>query len=439
MDIKLIIKEIITSFHASANVDCIRRNIQLPTNIKKVITVIGVRRSGKTYLLFDTITKLINEGIPKSHILYINFEDERLLLNQEDLDFILQAYRELYPSVEDEDIWFFFDEIQNVTAWEKFIRRIYDTVSKNIYITGSNSNFLSIDIATSLRGRSINYEVYPFSFDEYLRYLNIDDNIHLPKNKALIINKYYDFLINGGFPETIEVELRLRNEILRNYFYVMLYKDLIERYSITSTNILKRYIEKIANNIGKPFSVNKIYNGFKSQSYKLDKNFLYEINGITEKIYLAFSISKFDYSAKKRDASLRKMYFIDNGLLNTLTMGYSEDYGKLLENYVYLYLRQNYSSIYEQNIFYHKGKQECDFIVYDNKKVVAAMQVSHSVSDEQTLNREIKGLTEAMELYKLNKGFIITSEQEYTINNDGSIIEIIPAYKLFLKSEISFS
>ncbi len=432
MLIKNTIKEIITVFHNSKQIECVKRNISLPIGIKKIVTTIGVRRSGKTYLLHDTINTLIEQGIDKQQIIYINFEDERLNLNKDNLDIILQAYRELYPQINEIDIWFFFDEIQNITAWEKFIRRLYDTVSKNIYLTGSNAVFLSSDIATSLRGRSLNYEVFPYTFDEYLRHKEIDTNIFLPQNKALIINNYYKFLKNGGFPETVFLDKRLRTETLRNYFYVMLYKDLIERYKITSTLVLKQFIEKVAENITKPFSINKIYNEFKSLGLKLDKNLLYEISNYIENIYLAFSVSKFDYSANKRMASLNKMYFIDNGLLNTLTIEFSDNYGKLLENAVYLYLKQNKEDNYEKKIFYHKNTKECDFVIFENKKVKTLIQVSHSVENNKTLTRELAGLKQAMQIYKLNKGYIITSEQEYTIKENNYTIEVLSAYKLFL-------
>ena len=438
MELKSTLKEIITVFQKSPEVICTERNLKLPINLNKVITVIGVRRSGKTYLLFETINRITASGVPKTHILYINFEDERLMLDSHKLDLILQAYRELHPEIKDKDIWFFFDEIQNVEGWEKFVRRIYDTVSKKIYITGSNSAFLSIDIATSLRGRSVNFEVYPFSFDEYLRHLKIDTNIYVPKNKALITNKFYNYLSEGGFPETIEIEGRLRNEILRNYFYVMLYKDLIERYKITSTLVLKRFIEKMAGNITKPFSVNKIYNDFRSQGLKVDKNILYEISVYAENIYLAFSISKFDYSVNKRIASLKKMYFIDNGLLNTLVMGLSDNYGKLLENAVYLYLKQKFEEVYEKSIFYHKSKKECDFIVLKNKKVRVALQVSLNVENKQTFEREWKGLKDALTTYNLSKGYIITAEYEKSTIIDGYSLEIIPAFKLLMNPDYDF-
>ncbi len=438
MDLKTTIKEVISIFHASPKVKCTERNLKLPVDSGRVVAVLGVRRSGKTYLLFDTINRIVKAGVPKKNILYINFEDERLLLRQSELDLVLQAYRELYPDVRDADIWFFFDEIQNIEGWEKFVRRIHDSVSRHIFISGSNSVFLSSDIATTLRGRSMNFEVYPFSFDEYLRHLKVEQNIYHPNSRAAIINRYYDYLSFGGFPETIGLDARLRNETLRNYFYVMLYKDLIERYKISSASTLKRFIEKIAGNITKPFSVNKIYNDLRSQGLRVDKNMLYEISSFVENIYLAFGVAKFDYSENKRTASLNKMYFIDNGLLKALAPGFSVNYGKLLENAVFLYLKQNHGDLYEKNIFYHKSKQECDFVICESNRVVAVLQVSHQLLEETTYKRELKGLMEAMKAYGLSKGYVVTSEQEETYFHEGFTIEILPAYKVFINPDFKF-
>jgi predicted AAA+ superfamily ATPase len=434
MKIKEILKEIIIAFHHAKSPQPIKRNISLPLDTKKVISVIGVRRSGKTYLLFDTINQLLNNDIAKNKIVYINFEDERLILKQDELDLILQAYRELYPDVEESEIYFFFDEIQNIIGWEKFVRRIHDTITTNIYITGSNAAFLSKDIATSLRGRNLNYEVFPYSFDEYLRHLNIDSNIYLPKNKAIVINHYYKFLENGGFPESINADSRLQSEILRNYFYVMLYKDLIERYNISSTTMLKHFIEKLLENVTNPHSINKIYNDLKSQGYKLSKNLLYELSSYVENIYLLFRVSKFDFSHNKRQVSNKKSYCVDNGLLNTLILNFSKNYGKLLENAVYLYLKQNNEQLFDESIFYHNSNhKECDFILFNENKVATAIQVSHDITDDKTKKREIDGLLNAMSEYQLTRGVIITSEQEETISLKDHTIEVLPAYKVLMK------
>ncbi len=430
------IKQIIIRFQETNFPRTIERNAELPINSNKVISVIGPRRSGKTYLLYDTAKKIIKKGVPKKNILFINFEDERLQLETKDLDLILQAWRELHNGKDLSNHYFFFDEIQNINGWEKFIRRIYDTETQNIYITGSNSNFLATEIATSLRGRSIPYEVFPFSFYEYLNYKGIETNYYSEQNKAKIINQFYNYLQNGGFPETISIEAIRQNDILRTYYYVMLYKDLIERYNIPSAKVIKYFIEKLADNMTKHFSINKIYNDLRSQGLKLNKNSLYDYLGYVENIYLAFSIQKYDYSLAARSKSNKKAYFIDNGLYNILTHNFSQNSGKLLENAVFLFLRSKYGNLYEKNIFYFKGKQECDFVIIDRNKPQYCIQISYDISDDETRKREIKGLIEALNFFDMPEGYIITAENEEEITIDGKHIFVKPAYKIMIDGKL---
>ena len=435
---KELLKEIIVSSQNTKQTSLTKREINIPVNTQKVVALIGVRRSGKTYLLFDTINKLISGGTPKEDIVYINFEDERINYETNDLDLIIKAWQELYPTRDHTSLHLFFDEIQNIESWEKFIRRLYDTITKNIYITGSNSSFLSKDIATSLRGRSIQFEVFPFSFKEYLSHNKIETNYYDIQNRSLLINKFSEYLKFGGFPETINADERLHNEIIRNYFYVMLYKDLIERYNITSINVLKYFIEKLADNLTKTFSINKIYNDLKSQGYKLDKNLLYELIVYIENIYLAFKISKFDKSFATRNRADKKVYFVDNGLANILTIGLSSNNGKLLENAVFIFLRTKFGDIFNESIFYHKNTKECDFLLVDKHKVLTAIQVSYDVSSKQTLTRETEGLINAMEYYGLKTGYIITFDNEDEIIKKDKAIKILPGYKMMADDKLVF-
>ncbi len=239
MNKKDTLKTIITNFHNRKLKSSYERNIKLPIKTNIIISVIGVRRSGKTYILYETIKKLLKNKVPKKNILYINFEDERIKLKQDELDFILQAYQELYPEINLEDCHFFFDEIQNTQGWEKFVRRIFDTISTNIFITGSNSKLLSTDIATELRGRTITYTVYPLSFKEYLNFNNIEPNFYgtEQKNKILLYSK--KFLQLGGFPEIVKLPDDLKIKKLQDYFNSIIYKDLIERYDVSNPTVLK--------------------------------------------------------------------------------------------------------------------------------------------------------------------------------------------------------
>ncbi|MCD6539710.1 MAG: AAA family ATPase, partial [Candidatus Omnitrophica bacterium] len=175
---KEILKQIIRDFHKNRLPLSKPRTLKIPLNTRKIVTISGVRRSGKTFALFETIKKLLSLNVPQERILYVNFEDERLQIRRESLDAVVQAYRELYPDFNLNKCYFFFDEIQNIDGWEKFIRRIYDTVTKNIFVTGSNSKLLSREIATSLRGRTITYEVFPLSFREYLEFNKVDIDLY---------------------------------------------------------------------------------------------------------------------------------------------------------------------------------------------------------------------------------------------------------------------
>lgn len=426
---KNIIKEIILQ-NQNRDLSYLKnRNTEVPINTGKIISITGVRRCGKTHLLLLTIRKLFTNSIGKENIIFINFEDERLNMKAEELDLIIQSYRELYPEKAIKEVHFFFDEIQNLQGWEKFVRRVYDTISQNIYITGSNSKMLSSDIATSLRGRNINIELFPLSFAEYVSFKNIDTNFYKPDNRAVLVNELNNYLSFGGFPEIINS--KFSQKILHDYYYVMLYKDLIERYQIRNIPALKYFLSRLIVNIGKPSSIHKIYNELKSAGHKISKDSLYQFSEYAESIYMSFKISKFDYSFIKSEQSGKKIYFIDNGLVNSLTYQFSENYGVLLENAVFLYLRQKWGN----SVYFHKNKTECDFVVVDKDKIVDIIQVSYDIEDKETLDREIRGLENAAQYFKINKGTIITFDQEIEsfITKKQVQVEIIPAYKYFLE------
>ncbi len=427
---KQVIKEVIID-NQNINLSKVnKRTIELPIHSTKIVSLTGVRRSGKTYLLLYTIYRLLKNKVDKSNIIYINFEDERLDLNTEDLDLILQAYRELYPGNNLDNCYFFFDEIQNIPQWEKFIRRLYENFSKNIFITGSNSNMLSSDIATSLRGRNINYEIFPLSFNEYLRFKHIKAEVTGSKQKSTIINALTSYVKEGGFPELLEVPNELRQKVLQEYFYVMLYKDLIERYNISNASTLKYFLNRILVNIGKPTSIHKIYNELKSNGYRVSKNTLYNFLDYSEAVYLNFGLKKFDYSLIKREKSEKKNYFIDNGLINALSFKFSDNYGLLLENMVFLYLRQRY----KENLFYFKDKKECDFVVFENEKVTRLIQVCYNLEEETTFRREKDGLIYAgKKLQKLEGTIASFDSNEDELIENGFKIKILPVYKLLLE------
>ncbi len=423
---KNVLKTVIADFHSTRLRSSLRRNVELPVDSGTIITVIGVRRSGKTYLLYETIKRIIEKGIQKRNIIYINFEDERLGLRQDQLDLILQAYLELYPKSDLSRCYFFFDEIQNIGGWERFVRRIFDSVSKNIYITGSNSRFLSSEIATELRGRTISYTLYPLSFAEYLRFINAETDYNGTIQRISVLNNFKSFMLYGGFPELVEMEEMLKIKKLQDYFNTIIYKDLIDRYNISSPAILKYFLKRILSQVTKPVSVNRIYNDFRSMGYKVSNNLLYEFSDYIQASFTYVLINRFDYSEIKQERSEKKAYAIDNGILSSIDYSFSENHGKLLENLVALELIKS-----GKEIMYFRNNIECDFITKE-KKSFEAVQVSFSILDEDTREREIDGLLSACEYLKTKNGIIVTFEEEDNFKINNINIEVIPAFKYCL-------
>ena len=403
----------------------IPREVDIPTNLDRIISLVGARRSGKTYVLHQLIGQLLTGGVKKEQILFLNFEDERLNLKVQDLDLIIQSYMELYPEMDMDQAYLFFDEIQNVSGWEKFVRRIFDTRSRHIFITGSNAKLLSTEIATELRGRTLSFTIYPLSYREFLRFNNVGYKIQTQSQQSKIIHFVHRFLEHGGFPETVQLEDRIRTMVHQEYFNVMIYRDIVERYQVANPEVLKMFIKKIFVGVTKPFSVNKAYNDIKSQGYKISNKYLYDYLEYCNAVFICRLVSKFDFSEMKQIKSDKKVYVIDHGLLASINFSISEDKGKLLENMVALELMK-----LELEVFYYKDVYECDFIV-KNRDKTKAIQVSYALKEVETLERELRGLKAACSYISSNTGTIITLDEEDTLEYDGLHVDVVPAYKYF--------
>jgi hypothetical protein len=424
---KELLKTIIRDFHEAALPRLKRRTLAVPLDSGKIVTLVGVRRSGKTSCLFTLMEDLLARGVPKTSILYVNFEDERLDLSTDELDLLLQAYRELYPDTLLSDCWFFFDEIQNVAGWDRFVRRVYDTGPRNIFITGSNARFLSSEIATSLRGRTVSYEVYPLSFREYLTFKGVAVDLHSSAAIARINNHLADYLQHGGFPEVIDYDSRLRDKVLQEYFNVMIYRDLLERYEIRNIPALKFFLKRIMASATKQMSVNNIYNELKSSGFKIGKNQLYDNLEACRNIHLALLLRKHTHSLVERELGEKKVYVIDNGLLHALDYRFSADVGKSLEQTVFLELKRR-----EAELFFFKEKTECDFIVKRGTAVTEAIQVAASLADEKTRKRELRGLLECCAAFGLSRGLIITLDAAEEFEAAGVKVSIVPLWRWLL-------
>ncbi|KKR30005.1 MAG: ATPase [Candidatus Gottesmanbacteria bacterium GW2011_GWC2_39_8] len=424
---KELLKTIIIDSQQKAIPELWGRTLKIPTDSGKIVTLAGVRRSGKTYHLFSLMKQLKTNGVPNARLLYFNFEDERLRLSSGELDLILQAYQELYPAQKLSDCYFFFDEIQEVPGWEKFISRIYASISQHVFITGSNAKLLSKEIATALRGRTITFEIYPLSFAEYVDVLSPGLNSYSSTDRAILINSFDRFMHQGGFPELVRLEDELKDKVLQEYFNVMVLRDLIERYQISQASTLKYFCKRVIGASGGEFSVNKIYNELKSQGYQVSKDTLYLYQDYVEAIYLNRFINKYSHSVVKAESSQKKCYVIDPGLGAALDYKLSQDRGRLLETTVALeFLKQGKQIAYQQN------GSECDFVVIEKGRVTAAIQVAADFVDAKTREREIKGLVQTCLKFGLFKGVILTFDQGEQMEQEGIQISTIPAWQFFL-------
>lgn len=426
MDKKTLIKQLIADFHATPIRTLVARDIVLPLDIEKIVVVTGMRRAGKTSLLLNAIQTL-RQSLPVEKLVYISFEDERLSLQAEDLDLILQAYRELYPDLDLSQCYFFFDEIQEIQGWEKFIRRLDDSFSRHIYLTGSNSKLLSSEIATSLRGRCLSFEVFPLSFREFLRFKNIEPDILSSKGRALVNTTFEQYLVQGGFPELVAIESAdIRRKILQDYYDVMLFRDVIERYQEGNIPALKYFLKRLLESVSSPLSIAKIHNEMKSAGFKVGKNSLHDYLAMSEAVYFTLIASRFDPSIVRQNMAEKKGYIIDNGFLTQLSFRYQQDHGKLLQNLIAINLRAQ-----NQSLHFIKGSQECDF-VFQTDEGMMPLQVAYDLSHPDTLARELNGLVKAAAFLNVQKGFIITLNEAREFVHQNIEVKIIPAWQFLL-------
>ena len=422
---KEIFKKIIVDSQERSYDNIVKRDYEIPLTTKKIVSLIGVRRSGKTYLLYETIKKL-REDTDKENILYINFEDDRLFpIKLKDLDQLTEAYYELYPHKRDERVYFFLDEVQNIPNWELFVRRIHDTLNVALYITGSSSKLLSSEIATSLRGRTIVYEIFPFSFKEYLEYKNIDINLYSSKSISFIQNAFNSYLANGGFAETFDEDKDIQKRILKDYMDLIIYKDVIERYNIKNHALLKHLIKYMFVNMGTLISVTKLYNEYKSLGFKVSKDTLFEYISHLQDAYTVFMPPIFRNSVKEEQRNPKKLYVIDNGFRKLFDASLSLDYSKLYENLAFLHIRRKTNEVY-----YFKETKEVDIYVNIDEKLL--INVSYDIDIPKTFKREIEALVEGMEYFKIDKSYLVTANRDEIINFGDKKIIIIPMWKWLL-------
>lgn len=378
-----------------------------------IVIISGVRRCGKSVLLQQIRSRLADKDY------FMNFDDERLInFKVEDFQLLYETFIELFG----EQHTFYFDEIQNISGWERFVRRLYDGGNK-VFITGSNATMLSKELGTHLTGRYVRIELYPFSFAEYLKMKKVpvsQKDFYTTVGKVKLSANFKDYLNVGGFPRYV---IQPNDNYLSTLYQSIIYRDVLTRNRLTNEKEMLELVYYLASNATKQFTYNSLAKTIGFRHTETIKKYI----GYIEDTYLASQLLKFDFSLKVQMAAPKKIYFIDNALIKKIGFNATDNWGQLLENAVFVELsRRGYE------VFYHAGKIECDFVARQGVRITKAYQVSVSLQDEKTRKREISGLIDALRTYNLTEGTILTMEENDQLDIDGYSILILPVWKWLL-------
>ena len=429
------LEEVIAEFHKEPIPKQFKRELFIPTDINRVVTIIGLRRVGKTYLLFHAISELLDNGLDKKRIFYINFEDERLSeLSTKNLTEIIELYYKINPDAD--TLYLFLDEIQVVDGWELFIRRLIERKDVRIFITGSSSKLLSMEIATSLRGRTLSFSLFPLSFREYLEAMDFSPAFPFIESERGILKSHLEsFMQYGGFPELLDNDRMIKIRILKEYVDLMIYRDLVERYGIEKIAALKFMIKSLIRNFSRELSVRKLGNYLQSANIPLSSKKLYEYFSYLEDINFVFTIRKYGKGLREVEGSIPKIYLIDLGFV---TLHGIDDRGRRIENMVAieLFRRKHYQNPLLE-IHYWKGSQgiEVDFVLVEGMQVRQLIQVCYDLSDVFTKERELKSIVTASKELDCNDLLVITWDYEAQEEFKGKNLNFIPLWKWLLNQE----
>ncbi|GAB6286410.1 MAG: ATP-binding protein [Methanoregula sp.] len=381
----------------------------------RVLVLTGIRRCGKSTLLKQIMRT-------KTRYCYVNFEDERLLsFRAEEFESLNEVLMEVYGT----PATYFFDEIQNIDKFETFVRRLQDE-GKKVVITGSNASLLSKEFGTRLTGRYKIFEVFPFSFAEFLRFKKISvknpvkDSLYIAEERVKLITAFGMYVERGGMPEYLKNQ---DSEYIKTLYDNIMYRDIIARYSIRRQRLVRELVGILASAISLPFTYNSLKTSLGLKNAITVKEYITYLSGA----YLFFELLRFDYSVKKQLNSPRKCYSIDTAFSNLCGFSLSPNKGRLLENIVFIELRRR-----GNEVFYYSGKRECDFITKDGRRISGVIQVCHELNNEST-DRETEGLLEAMTALNVKKGIILTSGQEELRTSGDMTIIIKPVWKWLLE------
>jgi hypothetical protein len=433
---------LIGEFQESALPAMTPREIELPRVPRKASVVIGVRRAGKTFLVYQEIRRLLESGVDRRDVLYANFEDDRLHPVTPDLlARLLETFYRFNPAARRRTAYLFLDEIQMVPGWPRFVRRVLDTEDVRVCLTGSSAKMLHAEVATELRGRGLAVEVFPFSFSESNAAAGIVTPEAMPPGPRLrsqIERRLLTYLDVGGFPEVQGMPLVERVQTLQDYVELVLLRDVVERHRIENTLAARAFARALLQSPARRFTVNKIHADLRSRGLQVSKDTLHALLDHFQDAYLVFTAPVFSRSARARATNPRKVYVVDPGLAWAMSHVTAVDIGARLENAVFLHLRRHHGRLLQGEIAYYltASGREVDFVVGDlfEQRAGRLVQVCATLADPATRAREVVALTEAMAETGVTQADIVTLHEEETIDTGVGAIRVVPAWRWLLES-----
>ncbi len=439
VDIKGKLKNAIIDWHERDLPSLQRRGYKLDLNTPHVNDIVGVRRCGKTFYMYQLIQELLEQGVPKSNILYLNLDDDRLQpINGNELQLLIETFREIRDiqnSSGEDRLYLFLDEVQSYPSWERWVKGVYDRKQNvKIVISGSNASLLSQDISSLLTGRHLSTRMFPFSFAEFLEYHSVDYDVKtLPysEDRVVIKRMFSEYLVNGGFPETIIHPSMPSHELLQSYFDDIIYRDIISRHGIRNPQVFKDLALFCISNIARPHTYNSLRRLFANYSSLSTDSLINYINYL-EDAFLLFSVSHYDDSLKQQMSKPRKLYCIDNGMINAVSFKLSSDTGRLYENMVFIQLLRS-----GQEVYYWQNQKghEVDFVTKKGLEPTQLVQVCYDLSDPETKEREINGLLAGMKNFEMDEGLIITSDKFGEEETEGKKVRYVPLWYWILEEK----
>ena len=421
--------KIIKDFQEFELPEMVERDIRVESDlpIKRAVSIIGPRRAGKTYLMFQIIKKLLAGGVEKHRILYVNFESDLLIgCNSEDLRKMAEIFYEIYPENKSRKVYLFFDEIQNILYWERFVRAVIDGENSQVFISGSSSKLLSKEISTQMRGRTIPYYVYPFSFKEFLKAKDFKiDKYPSSSQKANALNLLKRY-VNGSYPETVFFEQE-KEKILKEILDVTIYRDVIERFKVKNVKVLRLLLKGLVSSTH--FSVHKFYNYLKSLGISVSKNTIYSYTEYFLDSLILYTLRKYSESYKEVEQTAPKIYFVDNGLL---AINGIDNLGRFMESVVFLELiRRNPDGAL---FYFNMNNKEVDFVLKRRGKT-QLMQVCYSIDDFNTKERELSALVKSSEELNCKDMTVVTWDYENVEKYKNKRIRFVPLWKWLIFGE----